>query len=133
MNDQRITKNKAVCKKNPVGVGQPPSLAILTQPPKNFCRSLYVSGFAIKKKIRVVYAAYFALSAMLGPATYTPFRGFASSGGDGIYLVGRIHSSSEESQYNSFKHTKYKNITPPKGMPPLSSNTFRSFSSKTTS
>jgi hypothetical protein len=40
--------------KNPVGVGQPPSLATLTHEPINFCTSLYVSGFAIKKKTRVV-------------------------------------------------------------------------------
>jgi hypothetical protein len=47
-------KNNPVWKKNPTGVGHPPSLAIVTQDPINFCKSLYVSGFAIKKKIRVV-------------------------------------------------------------------------------
>jgi hypothetical protein len=54
MKDQRTIKNKAVWRKNPVAVGQPPGEAISTQEPRSFCRSLYVSGFAIKKKISVV-------------------------------------------------------------------------------
>jgi hypothetical protein len=33
-------------------------------PPKRDSRSLYVSGFAIKKKTSVVYAAYFAFKAI---------------------------------------------------------------------
>jgi hypothetical protein len=55
-------KKRAVCTKNPEGVGQPPS-AIVTHEPKNFCISLYVSGFATRKNTRVVYAAYLAFNA----------------------------------------------------------------------
>ena len=76
MRDHITRKKSPVCTKNPVGVGQP-SLAISTQPPKNFCISLYVSGFAIKKKTNVVYAAYFALRAILG--------GIYVLSGEGIY------------------------------------------------
>ena len=61
-----MKKKRALCKKNPEGVGQPPSEATSIQPPKNFWKSLYVSGFATRKKTRVVYAAYFALSPILG-------------------------------------------------------------------
>ena len=50
----KTRKNNPACMKNPVGVGQPPSLAMVTHEPTNFCKSLYVSGFAIKKKMSVV-------------------------------------------------------------------------------
>ena len=63
MKDHKTKKNNPACKKNPLGVGQPPSLATVTQAPTNFCISLYVSGLASKKKIRVVYNAYFAFKA----------------------------------------------------------------------
>lgn len=66
MRAQRMKKKRALCKKNPDGVGQPPSDATSIQPPKNFWISLYVSGFATKKKTNVVYAAYLAFSAILG-------------------------------------------------------------------
>ena len=69
MRAQRMKKKRALCKKNPDGVGQPPSEATSIQPPKNFWKSLYVSGFATKKNTRVVYAAYFAFSAKFGAAT----------------------------------------------------------------
>ena len=36
MRDQSRTKKRAVCMKNPRGVGHPPGLAILTQVPRNF-------------------------------------------------------------------------------------------------
>jgi hypothetical protein len=57
------TKNRPDARKNPAGVGDP-SFATVKNPPKSPCRSLKVSGFAIKKKTRVVYAAYFAFRAM---------------------------------------------------------------------
>lgn len=37
---QRSKKNNPVCKKNPIGVGQPPSDAIVIQLPATFCKSL---------------------------------------------------------------------------------------------
>ena len=54
MSAHRIKKNRALCKKKPDGVGQPLSDATSIQPPKNFWKSLYVSGFATRKKTRVV-------------------------------------------------------------------------------
>ena len=50
----KTRKKRAVWTKNPTGVGQPPSEANVTHFPKNFCKSLYVSGFAMRKKMRVV-------------------------------------------------------------------------------
>jgi hypothetical protein len=64
--------------KKPAGVGHPPSLAIVTHEPMNFWNSLYVSGFATKKKTRVVYAAYFAFK-----AKFIEYTGFAGAS-DGI-------------------------------------------------
>lgn len=40
MRAQRMKKKRALCKKNPDGVGQPPSDATSIQPPKNFWISL---------------------------------------------------------------------------------------------
>ena len=54
MSAHRIKKKRALCKKKPDGVGQPLSDATSIQPPKNFWKSLYVSGFATRKKTRVV-------------------------------------------------------------------------------
>ena len=51
-------------KKKPVGVGHPSELDTCNHFPKNPWNNLYVSGFATRKYTRVVYAAYFALSAI---------------------------------------------------------------------
>ena len=48
----RTKKNRAVWKKNPGAVGQPPS-AIVNNHPNTFCVILKVSGLAIRKKMSV--------------------------------------------------------------------------------
>lgn len=63
ISDHKKTKKRAVERKNPPGVGAP-SFATVKSPPKRDSRSLYVSGFAIRKKTSVVYAAYFAFKAI---------------------------------------------------------------------
>jgi hypothetical protein len=116
MSAQRMKKKRALCKKKPVGVGQPPSDATSIHPPKNFWKSLYVSGFATRKKTRVVYAAYLALSAILGDECLV----------SDIYcgpLFGLGTQSSLPSLPSfSLKHTIYRNRIAPMGIP-SSSNT----------
>ena len=46
-------KNRAVCRKKPIEVGQPPLSDTMNIHPKTFCDILNVSGLAIKKKISV--------------------------------------------------------------------------------
>jgi hypothetical protein len=50
---QRTRKNTTVCRKNPIVVGHPPESDNRTIDPKIFCVILNVSGFAIKKNIRL--------------------------------------------------------------------------------
>lgn len=47
-------KNRKVCKKNPFTVGQPPDEAIVINEPKICCINLNVSGFATRKKTKVL-------------------------------------------------------------------------------
>lgn len=47
-------KNRNVCKKNPFTVGQPPEDAIVMKEPKICCINLNVSGFATRKKTKVL-------------------------------------------------------------------------------
>lgn len=53
MAPQSTRKNRAVCKKKPVAVGQPSLSAINMAHPNTFCVILYVSGFAIIKNMSV--------------------------------------------------------------------------------
>lgn len=53
MAPQRTKKKRAVWKKKPVEVGQPPLSDTVKSHPKTFCDILNVSGFAIKKKMSV--------------------------------------------------------------------------------
>ena len=50
---QRTRKNMAVCRKNPIVVGHPPESDSRTIDPSTFCVILNVSGFAIRKNMRV--------------------------------------------------------------------------------
>ena len=50
----KTKKNKRECPKNPYAVGHPDSDAKVMNLPKKRCVNLKVSGFAIKKKTRVL-------------------------------------------------------------------------------
>jgi len=53
MAPQRTRKKRAVCRKNPVGVGVPLRSPTVTIQPRMVCDILYVSGLAIRKNMRV--------------------------------------------------------------------------------